>query len=244
MKRKVLFTGLLDAEERATVIRFAVEVGAKATCRTNCLLRPLTTELLERAFSEREERIEERERAYVERTRTFDPKKVSPEFRSFFGGDVTAEKFGKYMAELIKEEEAAKASLRRSYHVSVEYADLDPEDEAFHRSLSPRVTFGDTNELHEKCEFALTREIKDAFLDSSLGDDPEQAFDYGAFYLGKTPLYYEDLCVTSAEGEKVLETVSRDEVMDLFLTEEELTSFMDFELNKTRNRKIIKKLIS
>ena len=41
-----------------------------------------------------------------------------------------------------------------------------------------------------------------------------------------------------------METVSRDEVMDLFLTEEELTSFMDFELNKTRNRKIIKKLIS
>ena len=55
MKRKVLFTGSLDAEERAAVIRFAVEIGERATCRTNCLLRPLTGKLLEEAFREREQ---------------------------------------------------------------------------------------------------------------------------------------------------------------------------------------------
>lgn len=243
MKRKVLYTGLLDAEERATVIRYAIEVGDRATCRTNCLLRPFTSEMLEEAFRERERRIEERERAYEERARTFDPAATTAEFRSFFGGEVTKEKFERYIADLIKEEEAAKASLRRAYSVTVDYATLTPEDEAFHRSLSPRVTFGDTVELHELCDFALTREIKDAFLDSSLGDDPEEGFDYGAFYVGKTPLYYEDVCVTSG-GEKVLETISRDEVMDFFLTESEMLAFVDFELNKTRNRKIIKKLIS
>ena len=243
MKRKVLFTGLLDAEERATVIRYAIEIGERATCRTNCLLRPLTSELLENAFRERERKIEDRERAYVERARTFDPAKTTQEFRSFFGGEVTSEKFGKYIADLIKEEEAAKASLRRAYSVSVDYATLTPEDEAFHRSLSPRVTFGDTTELHELCDFALTREIKDAFLDSSLGDEPEDGFDYGACFLGKTPLMYEDICVT-AGGETVLETISRDEVMDFFLTEQEMRAFKDFELNKERNAKIIKKLIS
>ena len=243
MKRKVLYTGLLDAEERATVIRYAIEVGDRATCRTNCLLRPLTGDLLEEAFRERERKIEERVRTYEERVRVFDPSATTAEFRSFFGGEVTKEKFAKYIDDLIKEEEAAKASLRRAYSVAVDYASLTPEDEAFHRSLSPRVTFGDTTELHELCDFALTRDIKDAFLDSSLGDDPEDGFDFGAFYLGKTPLFYEDICV-SAGGEKVLETISRDEVMDVFLTEGEMTDFIDFELNKTRNRKIIKKLIS
>ena len=243
MKRKVLYTGALDAEERATVIRYAIEIGDRATCRTNYLLRPFTGEMLEAAFREREVRIEDRIRAYEERVRTFDPAATTPEFRSFFGGVVTKEKFAAYVADLIREEEAAKQSLRRAYGISVDYATLTPEDEAFHASLSPRVTFGDTSELHELCDFALTREIKDAFLDSSLGDEPEDGMDYGAFYVGNTPLFYEDICVTVG-GETVLETVSRDEVMDFFLTEQEMLAFIDFELNKTRNRKIIKKLIS
>jgi len=243
MKRRVLFTGMLTAEERATVMRFAIEIGERASCRTNCLLRPLTGALLENAFREREKKIEERERAYIERARTFDPAAASPELRSFFGGEVTSEKYGKYIAELIKQEEDAKKTLRRSYQVCVDYADLDPEDEAFHASLSPIVTFGDTNVLHEKCDFALTREIKDAFLDSSLGGDPEEGFDYGSFYLGKTPLYYEDLAVEKG-GEPILATVSHEGILDVFLSDEELKLFPDFELNRARNRQIARKLLS
>lgn len=243
MKRKVLFTGMLTAEERATVMRFAVEIGDRAKCRTNSLLRPLTGELLEGAFRERERRIEEREKAYIERARTFDPSAAAPELRSFFDGEVTSERYGKYIAELIKQEEEAKKALRRSYHITVDYAYLDPEDEAFHKSLSPRVTFGDSNELHEACDFALTREIKDAILDSSLGGDPEEGFDYGAFYLGKSPLYYEDLSVSEG-GELILDTVSHEGIMDLFLSPEDLKSFADFELNRARNRKIAEKLLS
>ena len=114
---------------------------------------------------------------------------------------------------------------------------------AFHTSLNPRVTFGDTNELHEECNFALTREVKDALMDSSLGSDPEEGFDYGAFYLGKSPLYYEDLTVYGGE-EVILSTVSHEGMMDVFLSEEDLYAFRDFELNKARNFKIAKKLLS
>lgn len=243
MKRKVVFTGTLDWEERLTVMRFAVEIGNRATCRTNALLRPLTTELLEGAFRERESKIEARERAYVERARTFDPASASTEMRAYFGGEVTAEKYGKHIAELIKQEEDAKRAIRRSYHVTVDFADVDKEDMAFHASLSPRVTFGDTNELHEACAFPLTREVKDALLDSSLGSDPEEGFDYGAFYLGKSPLYYEDLCVFDGD-DPILSTVSHEGIMDLFLSETDLVAFRDFELNKARNFKIAKKLFS
>lgn len=242
MKRNILFTGTLTAEERATVMRFAIEIGERATCRTNCLLRPLDGTILERAFREREERIEARERAYIERARTFDPAKASPELKSFLG-EVTSERYGKYVAELIKQEEEAKASIRRSYIISVDYAYLDEEDAAFHKSLSPRVTFGDTNELHEECSFALTREIKEALEDSSLGGDPEESYDYGAFYLGKTPLVYEDLSVTIGD-EPILATVSHEGIMDLFLSPEDMKSFADFELNRARNRKIVAKLLS
>ena len=242
MKRNVMFTGMLTAEERAAVMRFALEIGDRATCRTNCLLRPLTGELLERAFREREQKIEAREKAYIERARTFDPASASPELKSFFGGEVTSEKYGKYIAESIKQEEEAKKMLRRSYHVTVDYAYLEKEDEAFHKSLSPRVTFGDSNELHEACSFVLTREIKEALQDSSLGGDPEEGFDYGAFYLGKSPLYYEDLCVSEG-GEPILSTVSHEGILDLFLSEDDLRAFPDFELNRQRNRKIAQKLL-
>ena len=243
MKRRVVFTGTLTAEERSAVMRFALEIGDAASCRTNALLRPLTMDLLEGAFREREAKIEERERAYVERARTFDPAKASPEMRAFFGGDVTAEKYGKYIADLIKQEEEAKRVIRGAYHVTVDYADVTKEDLAFHAALQPRVTFGETNELHEACSFSLTRELKDALMDSSLGGDPEEGFDYGAFYLGASPLYYEDLCVT-ADGETVLSTVSHEGILDLFLSDEDLVVFRDFELNKSRNYKIAKKLLS
>lgn len=243
MGRNVVFTGTLTAEERATVMRFAIEIGEKATCATNCLLRPFEMSMLEKAFREREELIEKRERAYIERARTFDPNKTSMEFRAYFGDNMTSEQYGKYIAELIKQEEVGKKMMRRSYQITVEFSELDPEDQAFHESLSPRVTFGDSNELHEECSFALTRDIKDALQDSSLGGDPEEGFDFGAFYVGRTPLYYQDLCVT-AGGELVLSTVTRDGILDLFLSEEDRAELENFELNRARNRKIIEKLFS
>ncbi len=242
MKRNILFTGSLTAEERSTVMRFAIAIGERASFRTNCLLRPLDAEILEKAFRERESKIEAREREYIERARTFDPAKASPEMKSFLG-EVTAERYGKYMADLIKQEEEAKASIRKAYHVTVDYADLDKEDEAFHKSLSPRVTFGDTNELHEECNFTLTNDIKEKLEDSSLGADPEDEFDYGSFYVGKTPLYYEDLTVFIG-NEPILSTISHDGIMDLFLSSDDLKAFADFELNKSRNYQIAKKILS
>ena len=243
MKRKVVFTGTLTAEERQTVIRFALEIGDAATCRTSVLLRPLTGELLENAFREREQRIEERERAYIEQARTFDPAKLSPEQRQYFGEDVTPERFGRYIAELIKEEETTKKLLRREYYISVDYVDVTPEDMAFHESLHPTVTFGDSKQLHEFCSFPLTPEIKSTLQDSSLGDPSEDGFDFGYFYVGKAPLYYEDLSV-SKQGETILSTVASIAVFDLFLSDEELLAFRDFELNRKRNDRIIQKLLS
>ena len=242
MKRNIMFTGTLTPFERAVMIRFAVEIGDAARCRTNCLLRPLTPEDLEAAFREKEAAVEARERAYVATVKSFDPARVGEAMRSYFDGEVTAESYGKYVADLIRQEEEVKQAIRRSYHVSVDYADLTEADAAFHKSLSPRVSFGDTNELHEECSFALTREIKDAFLGSSLGGEPEEAYDYGAFYVGESPLYYEDLEVT-AGGEKILSTVSHEGILDLFLSAEDFKQFVNFELQRPRNRKIAEKLI-
>ena len=174
MERKVMFTGSLNAEERQTVIRFALEIGDAATCRTSVLLRPLTGELLENAFREREKKIEARERAYVEQARTFDPAKMTPSQIEYFGGKVTPERFGKYIAELIKEEEYAKKMLRLEYYISVDFVDVTPEDRAFHESLHPVVTFENTKQLHEFCSFSLTPEIRSALQDSSLGDTAEE----------------------------------------------------------------------
>ncbi len=244
MKRKVMFTGSLTAEERAVVMRFAIEIGDRAKCKTRTLLRPFTMDLLENAFREQEAEITARQKAYIESAKTFDPKTASPYLKDFLG-EVTPEKYGKYVADLIRQEEEIKATLRKNYFISVDYAFLTKEDEAFHKSLSPRVAFQGTNWLHEACDFALTREIKDALLDSSLGSDSETEFqDYGTFYIGTTPVYYEDLEVTAADGETILSTVSHEEMLDLFLSEDDLKQFADFELNKARNRKIAKKLLS
>ena len=92
MNRNVVFTGTLTAEERAAVIRFAIELGDNATCATNCLLRPFDMTMLEKAFQEWEQKITERERAYIEQARNFDPGKTSLEFRAYFGEDMTGEK--------------------------------------------------------------------------------------------------------------------------------------------------------
>ena len=47
------------------------------------------------------------------------------------------------------------------------------------------------------------------------------------------------------DGEEViLSTVSHEGIMDLFLSEEDLRAFAGFELNKARNFKIAKKLLS
>lgn len=244
MKRNVMFTGSLTAEERATVIRFAIEIGDRAKCKTRTLLRPFTMDLLENAFREQEAEITARQKAYIESAKTFDPKTASPYLKDFLG-EVTPEKYGKYVADLIRQEEEIKATLRKNYFISVDYAFLTKEDEAFHNSLSPRVTFGDSNWLHEECDFALTRELKDALLDSSLGSDSEAEFqDYGKFYIGTTPVYYEDLKVTAEDGETILSTITHEEILDVFLCEDDLKQFADFELNKARNRKIAKKLLS
>jgi len=242
MKRNVMFTGTLTPLERSVMIRFALEIGDEAKCRTNCLLRPFTSELLEAAFREKEAEIEKRERAYIETAKTFDPATASDALRTYLGGTVTAESYAKYVADLIRQEEEVKKMIRRSYHVSVEYAYLTEADAALHKSLSPRVSFGYTNELHEECAFALTREIKDAFQDSSLGGEPEEGYDFGAFYVGETPLYYEDLEV-KAGGETILSTVSHEGIMDLFLCEEDFRQFVNFELQRPRNRKIAEKLL-
>ncbi|MBO7390443.1 MAG: hypothetical protein J6U39_03260, partial [Clostridia bacterium] len=146
-------------------------------------------------------------------------------------------------AELIRQEEEAKRLLRREYYISVDYVDITPEDIAFHESLHPVVTFGDTKNLHEFCTFSLTPEIRAALQDSSLGDPSEDGFDYGYFYVGKAPLYYEDLSVTKG-GEPILSTLTNIAVFDLFLSDEELGALRNFELNKKRNDRIISKLLS
>ena len=77
------------------------------------------------------------------------------------------EDYVSYCGEIIRQEREILRRVRGEYHIAVDCAFTPKKWLRFHKSLSPRVTFGYSNALHEECDFALTDEVRQAFLHSS-----------------------------------------------------------------------------
>ena len=186
--------GLLTNKELEKLFRFFLSVGTKMTVSTRCLLRDFTEKALQEAFKECEQETLKRIR----------------EFSQVEG--------------LAEGEEERLKSICNSYHVSVDYQFVPEDVLAFHNSLNPKITFGYSNVLHEKCTFALTDERK-KYIDENISLDAFNGF-YGAFYLGDyNGIFYEDTVLWI--GEKlVFECVSHESMVDVYL-DEETEKFID-----------------
>ena len=130
--------------------------------------------------------------------------------------------------------------IRKSYFVSVDYQFIPEEILNFHNSLSPKVTFGYSNQLHEECTFALTDERK-KYIEKNMKINSTFDF-YGAFYLGDySGIYYEDTVIWI--GEKVVfECVSHESMMDVYLDEETERLFLAYKGERKENARIMEKL--
>lgn len=234
--------------ERNAVIRFAVTVGDRAKCSTRSLFRPLKMRDLSAAFREREDahrkRIEEYQRRAEEYEEGATP--LSENFLHFFGGVPKKEAFVSYCNEIVKQEREELRRVRKEYHIAVDFQYTPKKLLRFHKSLSPRVTFGYSNVLHEECDFALTDEVRQAFLRSSLAESPQYkddwAHDFGyVFFDSVIALFYEDLCVFKGEH-RILNTISHEGMCTADLSEEDLQELCSFEGKK--NGKLVQKIKS
>lgn len=220
--------------ERNAVIRYALSVGTRAKCATRWLLRPLKMRDLQAAIREREAghraAIEEYRRKAEEYEEGVTP--LSESSLHFFGGVPAKEDYVSYCGEIIRQEREILRRCRREYQVSVDCAFTPKKWLRFHKSLSPRVTFGYSSALHEECDFALTDEVRQAFLHSSLTELPaykdDRTHDYGVVFFGSpVELLYEDLSV-SVGDRCVLDTISHEEMCTFSFTEGELQGLAAF----------------
>ena len=235
------FNAALTARERNFLIRYSLCRGTRGKCSTTTLLRPFRQKDLRTAFAEREEESRSRIAEYERRMQEFDPDNVPDDMRAMFGSIPTKENFTSYCMSLIAQEKAAMRELKRSYIVCVDYAHTGRFWKEFHQSLDPRVTFGDSNVLHEECDFWLDDEQCDAFLYASLSDLPkgrnDWIHDWGNVFLGDMELVYEDLCVYLGEM-CMLKTVSHEEIMIVNLKEEQLREIEEIPGKKKLAEKI------
>ena len=214
----------VSAAERNALIRYSISIGTRAKCSTNALLRPFKQKYLKAALREvREDRL--RIIAKYQEEMKNDPAK---DFRAH-----------------IKQEREVIRNFPKHYIIYVAFPFNDKKWIEFHNSLNPRITFGYSNMLHEECDFVLTEEIKQVFLNASLKELPmfeqDRAHDWGNVYFDSFTLFYEDLQVLSGER-NVLSTLSHEQEMTISLTDEELTAFIDFEGKQTENLATIEKL--
>ena len=225
-KLDAAFNAALTARERNFLICYCLSRGSRATCATTTLLRPFKQKDLRAAFAEREEASHSRIAEWERRMQEFDPDNVPDDMRAMFGSIPTKENFTSYCKSLIAQEKAAMRELKRSYIVCVDYAHIGKFWREFHAFLDPRVTFGDSNVLHEECDFWLEEEEVDDFLHSSLMDPPkgrnDWMHDWGNLFFGEMELVYEDLTIYYRDR-CMLKTVSHEEMMLVQLEEKQLT---------------------
>lgn len=221
--------GALTPRERNTLIWYCVAVATRGKCSTKALLRPFRQKDLRNAFEEQQKEHLLRIREYETRQAEYDPETAQPPVwvLEYFGGTPSKETFSRYCREIIKQEKDVLRHLKRSYSVYVDYAFIGRKMLAFHNSLSPRVTFGYSNSLHEECDFLFDDEKRAAFLHSSLAELPrwkgDRVHDWGNVMFGDMQLLYEDL--TLFRGETcILETISHEETMTVRLGEGDLSA--------------------
>ena len=221
-------------KERNAVIRYALSVGTRAKCATRWLLRPLKMRDLQAAIREREAGHRNTIETYTRRAAEYRAGKtpLSAEALSYFEGVPSEERFTAYCNGVIRQEREILRRCRREYQISVDCAFTPKKWLRFHKSLSPRVTFGYSSALHEECDFALTDEVRQAFLHSSLAELPaykdDWTHDYGVVFFGSpVELLYEDLSV-SVGDRCVLDTISHEEMCTFSFTEGELQKLAAF----------------
>ncbi len=219
----------LTAKDRNFLIRYLVAVGTRAKCATTALKHSLRMSDLKKAFGEQRENCLKSIAQHEREIESYDPEKtrLSESMLAFFGGVPSKETFTAYYKRLIGQEKENLRSLKRSYSVDVDYEFTGRKLLAFHRSLSPRVTFGYSNRLHEECDFMLDDEKRAAFLEESTLKDPPHDrsryfLDWGQLSFGENnDLFYEDLAIFRGET-CVLETISHEEMMTVRLEEDDL----------------------
>ena len=236
--------------ERNALIRYCLSVGTRAKCSTRAVMRPFKQKYLTAALRELRKNFMQKISEYTEWMQTYveGETKLPDWMIDYFEGIPTKEIFTDYCCSVIKQERGTLRSLMKNYSIRVDFAFTDKKWLAFHYSLNPRVTFGYSNRLHEVCDFALTEEVKNAFLNSSLKElstwEQDWTHDWGYVYFDSiTNLLYEDLAVLIGER-YILDTVSHEEMMTVSLTDEELTAFIDFEGKRNENLATIEKLKS
>lgn len=223
---------VLTPEERNLLIRYCVSVATGGRCATKELLRPLRQKDLRIAAQEQRALHLARIEAYEREAEEYDPAtvKLPRSMLSYFGGTPSKEQFARYRRETVKQEREAMRYLKRAYSVWVNYATIGKKWLAFHRSLNPRVTFGDSSMLHEACEFPFDDGTREAFLHSSLAQLPQwegdRVHDWGNVMFGNMQLVYEDLALDRGET-CILETVSHEEMMTARLEEDDLTALAE-----------------
>ena len=216
-------------KERNLLIRYCLSVATRAKCSTKALLRPFRQRDLKIAFEEQQREHLSRIREYEARQAGYDPEtaQLSQWFLDYFGGVPTKETFSRYCREIVKQESGVLRGLKRNYSVYVDYEFLGRKWLSFHRSLSPRVTFGYSNCLHEECDFFLNDEKRAAFLSSSLAELPQWKgdwiHDWGNVMFGNMQLFYEDLALFRGET-CILETISHERSMTVWLDEDDLSA--------------------
>lgn len=207
-----VFFASLTPKERNLMIRYCIGVGTRAQCSTKELYRPLKQKDLRMAFEEQDRKTLERIAEYERHMREYDPKHPSEDLFVVFDSVPTKEEFENYCKSMIEEEKELLRGSRRCYSVSVDYEDISSFWMKFHKSLSPRVTFGYSNELHEECNFELNEESREAFLHSSLTAPPAKREDWGIVTFGNMELAYEDLSVYRGD-DCILTAISHEEIM-------------------------------
>ncbi len=238
----------ITSAERNALIRYCLSIGTRAKCSTRALMRPFKQKYLTAALSEMKDNHSRKIAEYSKKIELYNKGELqlSQEYIDSFGSTPTKAQFEKYMKALINQERDIMRTLSKSYQIFVDFAYTNKNVLAFHESLSPRITFGYSNSLHEECDFALTKEIKNAFLNSSLKEsqtfEQDWTHDWGHVYFNSIiELLYEDLEIFVGER-LVLSTLSHEHCMTVFLTDEELAAFIDFEGKRKENLITQKKL--
>ncbi len=235
----------LTATDRCVMNRFLLSVADEIEFSTNCIRQPLSLEKLDIAFREVESKAKER----IEKTRQilddFDNGELPGLLKLYLGDDAKREDIIEYIDRIIRQENEVVKSIKNSYIISVDNEFWgDDKAKALHNSFNPRVTFGYSNQLHEECRVALTDELRKMLLRSQLCKrcSYNECFSFGAFTIDEiacsfyedTKLFIKDKCI--------METISHEQMYDLYLSDDLITTFLNFENKKERNEKIIKKL--
>ena len=225
----------LTIKERNSLILYCLSVGTRAVCSTNGLLRPLKMRDLNAAFEEQRKKQLAQIEKYERLAREYDPEnpKLEDWMYVFFGRAPTKERLAAYCNGAIKNCKMILRGMKRDYYVCVNYRFVGKKLLDFHRSLNPRVTFGYSTMLHEECDFALDDNTREAFLNCSLSKpSAEGGWDWGYVVFGEhSEIVYEDLSVYRGV-ERMLETVSHEKMMTVWLDDGDLAKIADFDGGK------------